>query len=155
MTYINTANMNHRRVLVVEDEPLIAMLVRDLLADVGFRSMTAFNLIDALVLAKREQFDCALLDVSIGDETVFEVADALARRNIPLVFTSGHSAEILPDRYRGHALLAKPYMPSELARIISSELQDHSTRSSEARDETPDATEHDAEKTIIKHANSN
>jgi DNA-binding response OmpR family regulator len=147
--------MNHRRILVVEDEPLIAMLVRDLLADVGCRSMMAFNLIDALVLAKTEHFDCALLDVSIGDETVFEIADALARRDIPLVFTSGHSAEILPDRYRGHALLAKPYMPSELTRIISAELTDYSTRSSEARDESPDASEYDAAKTTFVPANSN
>jgi CheY-like chemotaxis protein len=155
MQHAHTAYLNHRRVLVVEDEPLIAMLVRQLLADVGCRSMTAFNFIDALGLAKTEPFDCALLNVRIGDETVFEVADALARRNIPLVFTSGHSAEILPDRYRRHALLAKPYMPSELARIISTELHDYTTRPSEARDETPDATEPDPEKTITAHANSN
>ena len=153
--YADIAYLNNRCVLVVEDETIIAMLVRELLADVGCRSMTAFNLIDALLLAKRELFDCALLDVGIGDEMVFEVADALARRNIPLVFTSGHCADVLPDRYRGHALLKKPYMASELARIVAAELQDHSSRSSEAHDETPDATEHDAQETVVAHANSN
>jgi CheY-like chemotaxis protein len=121
----------NRRILVVEDEALIAMLVRDLLADVGCRSTIALNVRDALALAIGERFDCGFLDVRIHDETVFEVADALTRRNVPLVFTSGHSADILPDGFRGHTLLPKPYLPRDLLGVILTELKSHSAASSE------------------------
>lgn len=154
MNCTDTTHLNNRCVLMVEDEGLIPMPVRDFLAHVGCRSMTAFNLIDALVRANKEQFDCALLDVSIGDQMILDVADAIARRNIPLVFTSGHRAEVLPDRYSGHALLLRPYMSSDLARAISGELQDHSRRSSEFSDEDSDPVGHAPEKAIA-HANSN
>jgi len=155
MNYADTAYLYNRRILVVEDEALIAMMVRDVLMDVGCRTMTSFNTLDALELANSERLDGAVLDIRIDDDMVFGVADALARRDIPFVFTTGHCADIVPGRYRGHALLLKPYMPTDVAQSILAELKNHSVHPSERIRVTADAFARRVDGAEVTHANSN
>jgi CheY-like chemotaxis protein len=124
MNYADKAFLYNRRILVVEDEAFIAMLVRDALTDVGCRPIIAQSW-DAPLLARRELIDCALLDVKSEDDTVFAVADTLARRDIPFVFASGCHRGILPEKYLSRVLLPKPYLPTDIARTILISMKMH------------------------------
>src|SRR4051812_36415564 len=90
------------RVLVVEDETLIAMMIEDLLADMGCIVVGAAATIAqalALLADPAFQIDGALLDVNLGGEKVFPVADALAQRAIPFVFATGYGKDALEPRH--------------------------------------------------------
>ena len=98
------------RVLVVEDEPLIAMALEDVLVDQGIRVVgPAFDLEEALRLGREEDLDGAILDINIAGRKVFEVADTLAARAIPFVYVTGYSSDFLRDCDRDRPLLQKPY----------------------------------------------
>ncbi len=108
------------RVLVVEDEPLIAMMLEDMLESMGYRlAKSAATLAAALDEARTGQFDFALLDVNLGKETVYPVADLLATRKIPFGFMTGHDGQSLPEHYRGSLCLSKPYTDKDLARALT------------------------------------
>ncbi|OOG59696.1 response regulator [Rhodanobacter sp. C03] len=96
-------------VLVVEDEPMVAMLLEDLLDAAGYRVLIAERLDDGLLLAKSEAIDVAILDVSLGKTDSFPIADALLSRNIPFLFASGHGRESIPERFDRADVLQKPY----------------------------------------------
>ena len=96
-------------VLVAEDEPLVAMLLEDLLDAAGYRVLIAERLGDGLLMAKNETIDVAILDVTLGREDSFPIADALLSRNIPFLFASGHGRESIPERFDGAEVLQKPY----------------------------------------------
>lgn len=110
------------RILVVEDEPVLAMLLQDALVDMGCRVVFANEIREAKQLAEDEPIDCAFLDVKIGNDTVVPVADALTKRRIPFVFSSNYGKELLPERYRNHAMLPKPYFPDDIAHIFRTQL---------------------------------
>ncbi|WP_261404766.1 response regulator [Chenggangzhangella methanolivorans] len=91
------------RILLVEDEAMIAMLVEDMLLDGGAEVVGPAGGVKAAlaVIAETDAIDGALLDVNLGGEQSFEVADALAARNIPFVFVTGYGggrARPLPER---------------------------------------------------------
>ena len=99
-----------RRILVAEDEMLVAMVVETVLDDAACRIVGPFGrLALALKSAQQDDIDAALLDVNLHGEQVFPVADALAARNIPFVFVTGYSAGGLPPRFRDRPTLTKPY----------------------------------------------
>ena len=102
------------RVFVVEDEALLLLSLLDMLEDMGCTVSSAQGVDDALAKAAVISFDVALLDVSVGGRRIDPVADLLARRNLPFVFTSGYEREVLPVRFKDRPLLAKPYVSGEL-----------------------------------------
>jgi CheY-like chemotaxis protein len=99
------------RILVVDDEPLIAMLLEDWLVELGHEPVGPVNSVtDALELIEQtDRPDGAILDVALGAESSYPVADALASLGIPVLFATGHSGESLPARFKGAPTLTKPF----------------------------------------------
>jgi DNA-binding response OmpR family regulator len=113
------------RVLVVEDELMIAMLFESILdASSQCTVIGPFARVKlALEAARNEPLDAALLDIHLADEAVFPVADVLAERGVPFAFVTGYGKDVLPPVYRGRPLLQKPFRPqavlSKLAMMIA------------------------------------
>jgi CheY-like chemotaxis protein len=108
-----------RRILVVEDEMLVAMLIEDILADLGCTVVgPAVRVAEALPMAESAALDCAFLDVNVAGERVFPVAAALAGRSVPFVFVSGYGEDALEAPFAGRPALRKPFPPSEIAAVL-------------------------------------
>lgn len=109
------------RILLVEDEAMIAMLVEDMLLDGGAEVVGPAGGVKAALaaIAENEAIDGALLDVNLGGEQSFEVADALAARNIPFVFVTGYGGAGVRDRYPNAPTLQKPFVTSDLERALT------------------------------------
>lgn len=102
--------LNDRRVLVVEDESLVAMLLETMLEDMGCTPVGPASTVDeGLKLASEERLDAALLDVNVAGTPVFAVAEALESRGIPLVFSTGYGEGGLPENWRGRPTVQKPF----------------------------------------------
>ena len=103
------------RVLVVEDEALIAMDLAATLRRVGCTTIgPARRVATAMRHVASDAPDIALLDVNLAGEEVFPVADALAGRQVPFVFLTGYGRNVIPDRFRDRPLLGKPYSTAPL-----------------------------------------
>ena len=113
-----------RRVLVVEDEMMIAMLVEDMLTDLGCAVVGPAHALDAaLDLARSEvDLDVALLDVNLAGQPVFAVADALREKGVPAIFSTGYGDAGLREVDRGALVLQKPFRAGDLARALSAAL---------------------------------
>lgn len=112
-----------RRVLVVEDEVMIAMMVEQMLAEIGYEMVgPGLRLDQAVSLAETEAMDAAVLDVNLGGERSFAVAEVLRRRGVPFVFATGYGSAGLTEAYRGAVVLRKPFDLSELERALSAVL---------------------------------
>ncbi|HJT07627.1 MAG TPA: response regulator [Stellaceae bacterium] len=114
------------RVLVVEDEALIAMMLEDMLAGLGCVVVGPIaRLAPAVSAAHQHELDCALLDVNLNGEAVLPVADALEQRRIPFLFVTGYGAVGADQRFAERPLVRKPFKRDEiaqaLARLISAE----------------------------------
>ncbi len=97
------------RILIVDDEPLIAMLAEEWLQEMGHTPVgPAHDLTKALSLAETD-LDGAIIDVTLGRETGYPVAKALALRGIPFAFATGHAKAQSSPEYRAAALLRKPF----------------------------------------------
>lgn len=108
-----------RRALVVEDETVIAMLIEDMLADIGFTVIWAPNLPKAVAVAQSGEFSLAVLDVNLGDATnSFAVADILAERGIPFLFSTGYGRGAIDPRFAARPALQKPFRQEALAEAI-------------------------------------
>lgn len=107
-----------QRILVVEDEFLIAIHVADIMADLGFTvAGPVGNVGQALALTGEDRIDGAILDVNLSGQLVFPLAQALADRHIPFILTSGYDPSGLPAEWRDRPHLRKPVVESELARL--------------------------------------
>ena len=113
-----------RRILVVEDEMMIAMLVEDMLEDLGcFVVGPAHGLDAALALARTESaLDAALLDVNLSGQPVFAVADALRAIGVPAIFSTGYGEAGLRDVDQGAPVLQKPFLAGDLRRALNEAL---------------------------------
>jgi CheY-like chemotaxis protein len=99
-----------RRILVLDDEPLVAMMVEDWLTELGFETVGPANTVaSALRLADEQEFDAAILDVSLGGENCYQVADLLQQRKIPFAFATGRGAEDVDRRFESVRVMTKPY----------------------------------------------
>jgi DNA-binding response OmpR family regulator len=117
---IPTMNVDPRpRVLIAEDESMVAMLLEDLMDAAGYGVLLAPSLSDGLAIAASESFHAAILDVTLGRENSFPLADELQRRNIPFLFASGYGADHLPERFRDCLVLQKPYDMKSLRKALS------------------------------------
>lgn len=98
-------------ILVVEDEPLISMMLEDFLDTLGYRlAGCADGVFEALQHVEEGAFDAALLDVNLRDgETSWPVADALSARGHPFILATGGGNEVVPERHAGVPVLTKPY----------------------------------------------
>jgi DNA-binding response OmpR family regulator len=104
-----------RRILVVEDEALVAMLVEDALREAGFAVVgPAATVREAFQLLDSGDPHAVVLDLNLAGETSTPVADELAARGIPYVIATGYGAEGLPPGHRHAPVLAKPYDPADL-----------------------------------------
>ena len=108
-----------RRVLIVEDEPLLALDLQDMLAELGYLVIgTATRIERAIALAEGSEFELAILDINLAGSNSFPVADILRKRQKPFIFTTGYGADGLRDGYRGTPLLTKPFGLRELERVV-------------------------------------
>ncbi|WEN14251.1 response regulator [Rhodanobacter sp. AS-Z3] len=118
---MNTPNSAAPRVLLVEDEVMVSMMLEDLLERAGYRVITASNLDDALRLAQSSDMDVAVLDVNLDGELSFPVADILRARGIAFTFASGYGTDGVSAGYRSENMLQKPYdiktLLNELSRL--------------------------------------
>ena len=105
------------RVFIVEDVALLALLLEDMLSELGcIMVASAQTIAEALSqVTGTLEFDAAILDVHVGSEMIFPVADILVERRVPFIFSSGFSPATLAERYPGTVLLAKPYPAEALA----------------------------------------
>ena len=103
------------RVLVVEDEAIIAALIENALVEGGCSVVgPVATLGAALETIEKTRIDAALLDISINGRNTYPIADVLAGRGIPFIFVSGFTRKDLPHRYRHCAHVAKPFAPSTI-----------------------------------------
>lgn len=108
-----------KRVLLAEDEPIIAMSAEDMLIDLGCIVVgPAFSAAAAAELAHNAQFDAALLDVNLGDGPSFPVASILQKRRIPFSFVTGYGQTGLPPDFLCVPVLAKPYTKDALCGLL-------------------------------------
>lgn len=113
------------KVLVLEDDYLIADDLSDLLADAGADVVGPIsNVRDALAQVRDDGFDMALVDVGLGNEKAYPVADLLRELNVPFVFVTGYGEESLPERFRGAALCKKPFNESCILDAVKSAIQE-------------------------------
>ena len=99
---------------------LLAMLLQDILEELGCIVVKAGRLAKAVEMAETNAFDGAILDVNLAGEEVYPVAERLKRRSIPFIFTTGYQKEIVPAEYRDLLVLAKPYLPENVEKALGS-----------------------------------
>lgn len=109
-----------KRVLIVEDEILVALHLEDVLVELGHRVVGPCSRIQiAIEMARTEDIDFAVLDINVAGAPSFPVVDILRQRSIPFVFASGYGNEGLTDGYRDETVLHKPFESRELGRAIA------------------------------------
>lgn len=117
-------DMNGLRVLVVEDEAAISLLLEDMLLDFGCEIVgPAARLGTALELVQNGLIDLAILDVNVAGEPIYPVAAALAERNVPFVFSTGYGSAGIEDLYRNRPVLQKPFAQTDLQQKLHQALQ--------------------------------
>lgn len=114
-----------KRVLIVEDEVLLALDLEEMLTALGHHVIGQATRIDkAMELARDTDMDFAVLDINVAGSQSFPVADVLRGRNIPFTFATGYGNEGLIDGYRDFPVLRKPYAQEDLKRSIARVLGD-------------------------------
>jgi CheY-like chemotaxis protein len=104
------------RVLVVEDELMIRMLLQDMLDDLGHTlAGEAGHIDEAMTLARQADFDIAILDVNLGGQPISPVVEVLIARGLPFVFATGYGQRGVPEPYRMIPTLQKPFQADALA----------------------------------------
>lgn len=113
-------------VVVVEDEPLLSLLLEDMLAELGCSLVaSAATVADGLAAVEQHDFDFAVLDVHLGRELVWPLADILVNRSKPFVLASGGDGKTLQDRYPEAKVLTKPYELDSLTRALRTAARRH------------------------------
>jgi CheY-like chemotaxis protein len=109
------------RILIVEDEMLVAMNIEDMLLGLGHEvAGIAGRLAPALALAQEVEFDVAMLDVNLAGEPSFPVAGILRERGIPFLFATGYGIEGIHEDYRSAPVLQKPFRSRDLREALES-----------------------------------
>jgi len=107
------------RILLVEDEAMIALHMEDLVADLGHEvTASAMKLAEAVTLARQCDVDFAILDVNLAGEMSFPVADELTQRGVPYVFATGYGSAGIAPPYNQQTIMHKPVGLTSLRRAI-------------------------------------
>ena len=115
----DTVDLTGLKILVVEDEMLVSMLVEDMLTDFGCSVVgPAADLAEAMQLAQQGGFDAALLDVNLGGKPIFPVADLLRDNGVPFIFASGYGEAGIEASHRGAPVLQKPFREVDLSKAL-------------------------------------
>lgn len=113
------AERRRLKVLIVEDEMLVAMNIEDMLLELGHEvAGLAGRLAPGLALARDAEFDVAMLDVNLAGEQSFPIADALAERSIPYFFATGYGAKGVIEVHRHVPILQKPFRARDLDQAL-------------------------------------
>jgi CheY-like chemotaxis protein len=108
------------RILVVEDELMIRMLLDGMLEDLGYTMAGEAGAIDeAMTLARQGEFDAAILDVNLNGQPITPVVEILVQRGLPFVFATGHGQRGVPEPYRDNLTLQKPFQVEALAQALA------------------------------------
>jgi len=109
-----------RRILIVEDELMIRMLLEDMLSDLGYKVTAEAGRVDeAIPLARDAEVDAAILDLNLNGQSVLPVAELLVDRGVPFIFATGYGERGLPECYRNHPTLQKPFEQGTLERVLA------------------------------------
>jgi CheY-like chemotaxis protein len=112
------------KILVVEDESMIALLMEDFVTDLGHEvAATAMRLPEALEIASQAEIDFAILDVNLAGAVSFPVSDILARRGVPHIFATGYGSAAVTPPYSDRIILHKPVRLADLSRAIEAASQ--------------------------------
>jgi PAS domain S-box-containing protein len=107
------------RILLVEDEVLVAMMMRDVLSELGLSVIGPFGrLSEAMIAAVHDEIDGAVIDINLGGEFVYPVADVLVARRIPFVFVTGYGVESIENRFGSVPIIKKPVQRPLLQKIF-------------------------------------
>ena len=108
------------RVLLAEDEAMVAMLLEDMLRELGHGVIGPIAKLDqAVAVARQEALDVGILDVNLAGQEIYPVADALAARGIPFVFVTGYGEGALRAPYVGRPTLSKPFRRDQIAAMLA------------------------------------
>lgn len=114
-----------RRVLVVEDELLVLMMMEAMLEDLGCESISTAGTVDkALALIDAQVFDVAMLDMNLKGNASHSVAQALVARGVPFLYATGNNGIEKRDGYLGRPVLKKPFKHEEMAETLRRLLSD-------------------------------
>jgi CheY-like chemotaxis protein len=109
-----------QRVLIVEDEMMVGLLEEDLLLRAGCEVVgPVATVAEALQLVSEQRLDGAVLDVNLGQEPVYPVADRLSAAGIPFVFVTGYGLAGVADAYQRHATIQKPFNSAGFAQDVA------------------------------------
>lgn len=121
-----TGNNSVLRILILEDEMLLAINLEDMLVELGHEVVAiAARIPQALTLAASSDIDLAILDLNLAGTMSFPVADLLRQRGISFMFSTGYGSHGLTENYRQEFVLAKPYSIRELETAINSVVSVH------------------------------
>lgn len=108
-----------RRVLIVEDEGMVAMLLEDMLTDLGHEVVAIVGHMErATELVAEAEIDLAILDVNLNGQETFPLASTLMSRGVPFVFATGYDSTSLPESFQKTPVLQKPYQQRILERVL-------------------------------------
>jgi CheY-like chemotaxis protein len=109
-----------KRILLVEDEALVAMLLEDMVLALGATVVGPESRVDqAIASAETADLDAAILDINLGGQRSYAVADALRRRGVPFAFATGYGAVGVDVAHRDVPVLVKPYTEDDVARTVN------------------------------------
>jgi DNA-binding NtrC family response regulator len=107
-----------RRVLIVEDEALIAFLLEEMIRDLGYEVAGTAHCLSIAQAASHATYDMAILDVKLNGKESYPFAAELAARNVPYAFATGNGSGAIPEPHRTAPLLQKPFRQETLKRIL-------------------------------------
>jgi CheY-like chemotaxis protein len=115
--------MENLRIMVVEDEAIIGMLIEDVLNDMGCPNIDVFQSVQqALDYLRQNEPNYAILDINLRGEQSYPVADDLIAKKIPFVFMSGYGAQGVAKDYATAPTLPKPFQAEDLERLLRKQL---------------------------------
>jgi DNA-binding response OmpR family regulator len=123
------------RVLLIEDEYLVALLLGDMLTDLGHQVIGPIaQLGQALTAAREQDVDLGILDVNLGEGNSFAVASALRDRGVPIVFSTGYDSSPFIDDFPEAMTLQKPFQQIDLEKMIDEVRRRADARATQVRD---------------------
>jgi len=106
--------LSGRRLLLVEDEMILALDLSDIVEGFGCTVVVASRVSNALAVLQDTTFDAAILDLNLAGDMAYPIADELDRLGVPFIFTTGYGTEGVDANYQAHSVLSKPYTQREV-----------------------------------------